>query len=154
MQKATILSITIILFFSGTIFAQKVPDNIIALYEKVYTKDDYIIEKKILPAFDRAHPNQMYFFNQCYPGKSILIYAIMAERPKSWKFKASVGNTELKKIRELKEIDLLGKTYYTDCIAVSFPASMHDQSDKCMNIVAYDLDNIDLPVYLIIFSKK
>jgi hypothetical protein len=153
MNRALVISSLLLLLFTYAAKAQRVPDNILRLYEKVYS-ETYNIEKKILPDFTRPHPNQMNFYNQCYPGKRILVYALTAEKPKEWLFKISVGNQSITPKSEIQEIELEGKKYYTNFIIAGFPSNMNDKGDYCMNLIAYDGSNIDLPVYLYLFSPK
>jgi len=153
MKKIMNLVAILLVLTQVTTRAQKVPENVLNSYEKVYT-EKYTIEKRIFPLFDRPHPNRMYFYNECYPGKSIVLFALMAEKPKDWKFKISVGDKSITPSRELQEIELYDKKYYSNFIIVKFPENMSDKSEYCLNIIAYDGDNVDLPVYLYVFSVR
>ncbi len=154
MNKIVVWVAILLVFAQFAARAQKVPENVLNLYEKEYSKNNSGIEKRFFPDFSRTHPNQMFVFDQCYPGKKICVYAIMAEKPKDWKFKINAGSSTLTPTQAVDEKQFFGKKYYTNFITVSFPGQMPDKGDKCMNIIAYDGENIDLPVYLYLFNLR
>ena len=131
--------------------AQTVPQPILDKLIKTYTDKGYKLEKSVLPDFTRPHPNKAsYFYTQCYPGRGVVVVAIMGKKPSDWKLKVGYGSQSAVKSHTIGPINE-GSSYYTDYIITSFPEGVPN-SDYCMNVVAYDGDAIDLPVYLYIFS--
>lgn len=141
------------LFFSAHISAQVVPDNVLNRIVKTYVDKGMKLEKSILPDFRRAHPTNLMNYNVCYPGKKIVIATITAKKPSDWFFKVSYGNQVAPKTHEISETTIEGNPYSFDWINTGFPATFSDASEYCLTIIAYDKNNIDLPVYMYIFSK-
>ncbi len=140
----------LLFFIAQKSSAQQVPQHVLDVILKAYHELG-TLDKSYLPKFSRAHPNDMYFYSPCYPGKKICVLSILPDKPKDWKFKLNYnGKTELSP-KGLKENVLGGKTYYTDWIMTGFASNFSDRSDQCLNIVAYDGDAIDLPVYTYVF---
>lgn len=142
------------LFISLSAHGQRVPDDALGFFEKGLSENGRTIENRIFPDFSRVHPTQLFLYTQCYPGKKIGVFAVMPDKPKDWKFKVNAGSSTVTPRQAISEVEIHGKRYYSNTITLEFPSQMSDHSDKCMNIIAYDGDNIDLPVYLYIYSFK
>ena len=152
MRRVQIIFV-VTLLFSARISAQVVPDNVLNRIVKTYVDKGMKLEKSILPDFRRAHPTNLMNYNVCYPGKKIVVATITAKKPSDWFFKVSYGNQVAPKTHEISETTIEGNPYCLDWIITGFPSSFSDASEYCLNIIAYDKDNIDLPVYMYIFSK-
>ncbi len=152
MKKTCFSIIVIFLLFIPKINGQSISvahqDSLI----KIYTDLGMQLEKSFLPNFEIAHPNKLYWDTNCYPGKKIAVVTLLAIKPDDWYFKVSYGDQLAPKTHVLGEIVFNGTTYYTNYILTAFQSSFNDYSQYCLNIVAYDKNNIDLPVYTYIFS--
>jgi hypothetical protein len=132
--------------------AQQVPDKILNMLIKTYENKGMKLERSFLPDFKRVHPSNMMYNANCYPGKKIVVATILAGKPSDWYFKVSYGSQVAPKTHNLGQETLDGKPYWIDWILTGFPTSFSDPSQYCLNIVAYDKNAIDLPVYMYIFS--
>ena len=144
----------LLLFFVCTlkIQAQSIPDAAQDSLKKMYTDIGMQLEKSFLPNFNIAHPNNLYWDTNCFPGKKIAVVTLLAKKPDDWYFKVSYGDQVAPKTHMLTELDINGNTYWTNYIITAFNASFNDYSEYCLTIVAYDKNDIDLPVYTYIFS--
>jgi len=79
---------------------------------------------------------------------------VLPAKPTDWIFKLNYNNKTALSPKGMKETVIDGKTYYTDWIITGFEPGFSDRSELCLNIVAYDGEAIDLPVYTYIFVYK
>ncbi len=152
-MRIFLIILAVSLHVSARSNAQTVPDNILNRVIKLYADKGMKLEKSFLPDFKRAHPTNLMNYNVCYPGKKIVIATVTAKKPSDWFFKVSYGNQVAPKTHQLNEETIDGNQYCFDWIMTGFPASFSDASEYCLTIIAYDKNNIDLPVYMYIFSK-
>ena len=135
------------------ICAQQVPQKIQDFYLSTAAKNGQVLEKKILPDFNRAHPTQLFINMPCFPGKKITASVLMATKPGDLKLKINIGKQEFLPKTDYLELPVDGVTYYSRAITLDM-TNVTNTSENCMEVIAYDQNNIDLPVYLYFFSFK
>ena len=153
MKKNLLPFFLMLSFFPVALSAQKVPDDILKTVIQSYTELGQTLEKSLMPDFTRAHPTQMFTYVPCYPGKVLTVLSITAQKPADWKFKVRMDDHVFPKTNELSEVVLSGKTYCMNWILAGVSANTPN-SENCLTVIAYDGDNIDLPVYTYIFSTQ
>lgn len=133
--------------------AQNIPETALENIIKSYTSRGMKLEKTYYPDFEKEHPNNTNLLTPCYPGKKLVIVTAVASQPEDWYFKAGYRNQLSPRSSTLTEKKIDGNTYWTDYMIASFPPEFNDQSDECQTVNAYDKNNMDLPVYIMIFTS-
>lgn len=111
-----------------------------------------VLEKSIMPDFSKPHPNRLLTSMACFPGKKIMIEVLMAAKPSDLQFKVNIGNQVFKPHNELTELTLGGVKCWVNGTSIDMTSA--PAGDYCMDLVAYDGNAIDLPVYIYFFSYK
>lgn len=150
-----ILSVALIVISSLLACAQEVPQKILDNYLAIAAKSGEVLEKSFLPDFSRPHPTQMFRSMPCFPGKKIMVSVLTAAKPSDLILKVNYGKQEFKpKTVDYLELKLGSSNTYWLRTMVLDMANVTTNSDYCMEVYAYDANNIDLPVYLYFFSFK
>ncbi len=146
---------TILLFILSVsvTHAQIVPETALENIVKSYTSRGMKLEKTYYPDFEKEHPNNANLLTPCYPGKKLVIATVVGSEPEDWYFKAGYRNQLSPRSSTLTEKKIDGVTYWTDYMIASFPPALNDQSDECQVVNAYDKKNMDLPVYIMLFTS-
>ncbi|MFN8288428.1 MAG: hypothetical protein U0V74_16845 [Chitinophagales bacterium] len=109
-----------------------------------------VLEKSIMPDFTKAHPNRMQTTMACFPGKKMVINVLMAAKPSDLQFKVTIGSQVFKPKNDLAELTLGGIKCWVGGITIDMTNA--PSGDYCMDLLAYDGNAIDLPVYIYFFS--
>ena len=151
------LSIAVLLLAAQLATAQKIPDSAIDEFCEAAKSDGYTIERIIKPDLTKPHPNEaMYWDGPCYPGKTVIVSVLFAAKPQDLFFKIQVYTKLIEQSGNLNKLTIRGTEYWNDFRAAKFGPEYanYKNTTKCLTLFAYDKKALDLPVYVIIMTKK
>ena len=141
------------LIFGFMASAQQVPQAALDAFVKSSNENGFQLEKTMLPNFNRAHPNEMFRYIPCFNGKIIMVDIVMAKKPTDLQFKAYINNKVTLAKEAPFELTFAGTKLYVTYLTIDM-RGVTSSSDQCLNLIAYDGDAIDMPVYIYCFSRK
>ncbi len=144
----------VVLFACSHAKAQKVPQERLDKIVKDFARDGYVLEHTYAPNFGVKNPNTLSRFVPCYTGKSVIIAAVMAFKPKDFYFKVLLNSKEAPKTHELENLNPGSGELYYDYRALKFGPKFVSTNQSCLNIMVYDKAATDKPVYTLIFTKS
>lgn len=152
MRFACLLFVAV-LYTCSQAAAQKVPKERIDKIVKDFAHDGYVLEHTYEPNFGVKNPNTLSRFVPCYPGKSVIIAAVMGFKPKDFYFKVMLNGKEAPKTHDIENLNPSSGELYYDYRALKFGPKFVSANQNCLNIMAYDKAFTDKPVYTLIFTK-
>ena len=152
-MRAICVSTLFCILFCCSSNAQKVPQERLNKLISDYTRDGFTLESTFSPDFSQPHPNAASRFIPCYPGKTVIIAAVMAFKPGSLQFKVVLNGKEAPKTHELENLSTKGESIYYDYRALKFGPKYVSSHKNCINIVLFDKAAPDRPVYTLVFTK-
>lgn len=148
MPKFLFTTITAICFLTAT--AQQVSKESQDAFIRSANQNGIVLEKSIMPDFTKMHPNRLQTTMACFPGKKIIVDVLMATKPSDLQFKVTIGNQVFKPHNDLTELTLGGVKCWVAGITMDMTNA--PSGDYCMDLIAYDGNAIDLPMYIYFFS--
>ena len=118
-----------------------------------FDRDGYTLENTYAPDFSSPHPNMSSRYIPCYPGKNVIVAAVMAFKPGNLLFKVILNGKEAPKTHEIENLSTSGESVFYDYRALKFGPKYVASSQKCINILLYDKSAVDKPVYTLVFTK-
>jgi hypothetical protein len=152
-MRVIAISTLFFLLFAVSSYAQKIPQERLNKIINDYTKDGFTLESTFAPDFAQPHPNASSRYIPCYPGKNVIIAAVMAFKPGSLQFNVQLNGKEVPKTHELENLSTKGESVYYDYRALKFGPKYVSSHKNCINIVLFDKAAPDKPVYTLVFTK-
>lgn len=133
--------------------AQELPQAIVTYYTSFLKEKGEVLERAIVPNMTRTHPNDMLIDMPCFPGKKIGVKVLMAAKPGDLLLKVNVGPRAFTPRVEMREHTLSAGSFWLQGLSIDM-SNLTNRSEDCMQVVAYDRSNIDLPIYIFVTSFK
>ena len=104
--------------------AQKVSQPRLNKIISDFARDGYTLENTYAPDFSLPHPNTPSRYIPCYPGKNVIVAAVMAFKPGNLLFKVLLKGKEAPKTHELENLSTIGKGIFYAYRALKFGQNM------------------------------